>query len=79
MDLNPQKSLHDLESAYVGFMSAGPDQRGELAVTLQHAISRGEIEIGNLSRDVATNFEQRQLYKRLLCTVEMAKASMPAA
>jgi hypothetical protein len=77
MELNPQKSLDDLEDAYRAYLSGTPEQRGELADTLQRSINRGEVEVGNLlARDAAADYEQRMLRKKLMCTVEMAKATI---
>ena len=74
MELNPKKALADLEAAYCTYVSSTTEQRGELAVTLQRSINRCDVEIGNLSRDAATDFEKRMLYKRLICTVELIYA-----
>jgi hypothetical protein len=76
MELNPQKSLTDLEAAYCTYMSSAPEQRGELAVKLNHAIRRGEVEAGNLARDVSGDFEKNVLYKKLMCMVEMADVTL---
>jgi hypothetical protein len=76
VELNPQKTLDQLEDAYKSYLGGPPEQRAEAAVTLQRAISRGEIEVGNLARDVATDFEKRMLHKRLICTIELARGSM---
>ncbi len=77
MELNAQQALGDLEDAYRAYLSAADERRAELAVTLRRAISRGEIEGGNLSREVATDYEKRLLHKRLICTIELAKGSLP--
>ncbi len=77
MDLNPQRSLEQLEDAYKAYLNAPAGRREALAVDLRRSISRAEIEVGNLSRHADADVDQRLLYKKLLGTVELAKASLP--
>jgi hypothetical protein len=79
MELNLQQVLGDLEDAYRVLLTSPADCRGELATTLHRVVVRAEIEAGNLMREAAADFEKRILYKRLLCTVELAKGSLPQA
>jgi hypothetical protein len=79
MELNSDRTLAELEDAYRVFMTSPADCRAELAVTLHRVVSRAEIEAGNLMRDADRDVDKRVLYKRLICTVELAKGSLPAA
>jgi hypothetical protein len=77
MELNPQRTLDQLEDGYIAYLNALAERRPELAISLRRAISRGEIEVGNLAKDDAMDVDTRLLCKRLMCTVELAKGSLP--
>ena len=74
--LNPEHALDELERAYRSFMNGLANRRSELSAVLQRSIRRSEIEMANLSRDVA-DYDTRVLYKKFLGMVELAKGSLP--
>ena len=78
MELNPQRTLDQLEQGYIAYLNAPAERRPELAVSLRRAISRAEVEVANV-RDIDTDYQQRILHKRLIGLVELSKGSLPAA
>jgi hypothetical protein len=75
MVLNAQQALSNLERATTAYLYA-KDDRAEATLTLERAITRGDIEAANLDRTMGESDEQRRLYQQLICQVELAKGTL---
>ena len=74
MQLNPQQSLEQLRTCVLRLSYKEGDRHDE-ARSLELAITRAEIESANLSRNI-NDWEQRKLYKTLLCETELARGTL---